>query len=317
MTRPDKALRLAFAGTPQFAVPALAALAASHHELVAVFTQPDRAAGRGRSLQPGPVKQFAAAASIPAHQPQDFRTPETLELLRSLELDAFVVVAYGLILPPAALAIPRLGCLNIHASLLPRWRGAAPIQRAILAVDPLSGVTIMRMEAGLDTGPVYATVTVPIGAADTALSLAERLSAEGATLMLATLDALSAGTIAAVAQPAAGVTYAAKIDKAEALIDWHADAPAIARKVRAFNPRPVAETRHRGAQLRIWEAAAIDAPAGAAPGTVTGVGPGGIEVACGSGVLQVARLQAPGRKVQDARSFLQATPLVGAQLGAA
>lgn len=317
MTGPDKALRLAFAGTPQFAVPALAALAGSHHQLVAVFTQPDRAAGRGRSLAPGPVKQFALSAKLPVHQPQSFRDPETLELLATLRVDALVVVAYGLILPPPALAIPRLGCLNIHASLLPRWRGAAPIQRAILAGDPHSGVTIMRMEAGLDTGPILATLPVPIRADDTALRLGERLSVLGATLLLDRLDALAAGAVLSSPQPAEGVTYAAKIDKPEALIDWREDAPAIARKVRAFNPRPVAETRHRGAQLRIWEATASDAPAGAAPGTVMGVTAAGIDVACGSGVLTVTRLQAPGRKVQDAQAFAQAAPLAGVLFGGA
>jgi methionyl-tRNA formyltransferase len=317
VTGPDKALRLAFAGTPQFAVPALAALAASRHELAAVFTQPDRAAGRGRSLQQSPVKQFAVAAAIPLYQPQSFREPGALAQLAELGLDALVVVAYGLILPPAALASPRLGCLNIHASLLPRWRGAAPIQRAILAGDPYTGVTIMRMEAGLDTGPALATVQVPIGAADTAASLAERLSGVGAELLLTTLDALAAGTAVPVPQPAEGVTYAAKIDKSEALIDWAQDAAAIARKVRAFNPRPVAETRHQGEQLRIWEATALDAPPGAAAGTVTAVRGGGIEVACGSGQLRVLRLQAPGRKVQDAQAFARATALVGARFGAA
>ena len=313
-----EALRLAFAGTPQFAVPALAALTASRHRVAAVFTQPDRAAGRGRHLQPGPVKQHALAAGIPVHQPLSFRDPATLELLASLALDALIVVAYGLILPPAALSAPRCGCLNIHGSLLPRWRGAAPIQRAILAGDADSGVTIMQMEAGLDTGPVLASLRVPIRDDDTSATLSERLAARGADLLMSTLDALAAGAVNALPQPAAGVTYAAKLDKAEALIDWHDEAVAIARKVRAFNPRPVAETRYLGAQLRIWEATASNAAASQIPpGTVVGAGPAGIDVACGSGVLRILQLQAPGRKVQAAPAFALGTPLAGARFGAA
>ncbi len=317
MTSSPEALRLAFAGTPQFAVPALAALTGSHHDLVAVFTQPDRAAGRGRSLQPGPVKRHALDAGIPVHQPASFRDPATLELLASLGVDAFVVVAYGLILPPAALALPRLGCLNIHASLLPRWRGAAPIQRAILAGDACSGVTLMRMEAGLDTGPVLASEAVPIGAEETAAQLGERLATRGAALLLTTLAQLAAGPVAALPQPAEGVSYAAKIDKPEALIDWRDDAAAIARKVRAFNPRPVAETRYQGAQLRIWEAIPVAAAAPAVPGTVVAVTPAGIDVACGSGALRILQLQAPGRKVQAAQAFALGAALAGARFGAA
>lgn len=318
MNQPPRRLRLAFAGTPQFAVPALDALRASRHEVCAVFTQADRGAGRGRTLQPGPIKQRALALGLAVHQPASFRSAEALALLASLGVDVFVVVAYGLILPAEALAVPPLGCLNIHASLLPRWRGAAPVQRAIEAGDAMSGVCIMRMEQGLDTGPVLARRAVAISSQDTAQSLSLRLSLLGAGLMCTTLDELSAGLVTAAAQGDEGVTYAAKIGKAEALIDWRGDAAGIARKVRAFNPSPVAETRFQERQLRIWEAEALAAPAGDAPaGTVLGVSNGGIDVACGQGVLRVLRLQSPGRKVLDAQQFANSAPLPGAKFSSA
>jgi methionyl-tRNA formyltransferase len=309
-------LKLAFAGTPQFAVPALDALHASRHEICAVFTQADRRAGRGRSLQQSEVKQRALQLGIAVHQPSTFRSAQAQDLLASLGIDVFVVVAYGLILPQEALAVPPLGCLNIHASLLPRWRGAAPVQRAILAGDATSGVCIMRMEAGLDTGPVLATSAVDIGPQDTAQSLSLRLSALGAGMIRDTLDQLALGPVAARAQSADGVTYAAKIDKSEALIDWREDAKRLARKVLAFNPWPVAETRFKDRQLRIWEAEPAGAPSapaegGASPGTVLGVSKSGIEVACGEGVLRILRLQSPGGKVLDAQQFANSAPLLG------
>jgi methionyl-tRNA formyltransferase len=314
-------LELAFAGTPQFAVPALDALWASRHRVRAVFTQADRPAGRGRALSSGAVKRRAAELGIEVHQPLSFKSPEARETLRALAVDAFVVVAYGLILPAEVLDIPRLGCLNIHASLLPRWRGAAPIQRAILAGDAQTGVTIMRMEAGLDTGPTYTARTVDIGPQETAGMLHDRLAVLGAELICTTLDQLAAGPVDAVPQPAAGVCYAAKIEKREAQIDWGRDANLIARQVRAFNPWPIAETRLRGAQLRIWEAHPV-APMpggagsdGAAPGTVVGVSPAGIDVACGDGMLRVTRLQAPGRNPLNALQFANAQPLAGLLLG--
>jgi methionyl-tRNA formyltransferase len=317
---PSKALRLAFAGTPQFAVPALEALCATRHEVCAVFTQADRGAGRGRILQPSAVKQRAAALGLTVHQPVTFRSPEARSLLASLGVDAFVVVAYGLILPLDVLEIPPLGCLNIHASLLPRWRGAAPVQRAILAGDATTGVTIMRMEPGVDTGPILAAHAVEIAPQDTAQSLADRLSILGAQLIAVTLDRLAAGPVEAVPQAASGVCYAAKIDKSAALIDWHQEAAAIARKVRAFNPRPVAETRCLGQQLRIWEAEvaptslALPAAAPAAatpPGTVLGVSAAGIDVACGQGALRVTRVQSPGRKIVSAAQFANQASLAG------
>jgi methionyl-tRNA formyltransferase len=279
-----------------------------------VFTQPDRPAGRGQPLHASPVKALAALHGLPVHQPSSFKTPEVLELLRGLELDALVVVAYGLILPPGALLIPRLGCINIHASLLPRWRGAAPIQHAVLAGDAKTGVTIMRMDAGLDTGPMLSVREIHLGAEDNAGTVHDRLAALGAELIVETLDALARGRLREVPQPTEGVTYAAKIHKADALIDWRQDAMLIERRVRAFNPWPVAETRFDGRQLRIWDAAIYEPPGTvvsaaaapkAAPGTVLAAAPDGIDVACGRGVLRILRLQLAGRKPLGPREFLQ------------
>jgi methionyl-tRNA formyltransferase len=269
----SRSLRLGFAGTPEFAVPALEALLRSRHRVAAVFTQPDRPAGRGRTLKLSAVKQCAARAGLQVHQPASFKAVETLATLRSLDLDALVVVAYGLILPPAALAIPKLGCFNIHASLLPRWRGAAPVQRALLAGDAVTGVTIMRMAAGLDTGPMLATRVVPIAARETAATLSPRLAQAGAELIVETLDAAANGTADEVPQPQEGATYAQKIGKEEALIDWRASAASILLKVRAFNPWPIAETRLQGAQLRIWDAELT--PEVAAPDPLTPAAPPG------------------------------------------
>ncbi len=231
-------MRLGFAGTPNFSVPALEALAGSGHDLRAVFTKPDRPAGRGRQVQMSAVKQRALELGLTVFEPATFKSPETLETLRALDLDALVVVAYGHILPPAALEAPRLGCFNIHASLLPRWRGAAPIQRALLSGDAVTGVTIMRMESGLDTGPMLAVRAIDIGAGDTGGSLHDRLAVLGAELLRETLDALARGPVPETPQPEVGVTYAQKISKAEAEIDWRVDAEEALRKVRAFNPDP-------------------------------------------------------------------------------
>jgi methionyl-tRNA formyltransferase len=237
--------------------------------------------------------------------------------LRSLELDALVVVAYGLILPPAALRSPRLGCINIHASLLPRWRGAAPIQRALLAGDPKTGVTIMRMDAGLDTGPMLAVREIAIGAHDTAKILHDRLARLGAELVAETLNALQAGRVSEVPQPADGVTYAEKINKAEALIDWRQDAAQISRRVRAFNPWPIAETRLDGAQLRIWDAEMLDVVPKLDPGTVLAATDAGIDVACGRGALRILRLQLAGRKPLVPGEFLKGQRLDGARFAPA
>jgi methionyl-tRNA formyltransferase len=313
-------LRLGFAGTPEFAVPALDALADSQR-VCAVFTQPDRPAGRGQPLHSSPVKNRALERGLAVHQPASFKSPEALEILRGLDIDALVVVAYGLILPPAALGIPRFGCINIHASLLPRWRGAAPIQRALLAGDAKTGVTIMRMAAGLDTGPMLAMRSIDIGARDTAKTLHDRLAALGAELIGETLEALRAGGVAELPQPAEGITYAEKIDKAEALIDWQQDAMHISRRVRAFNPWPVAETRFNGAQLRIWDAETRDPPMpephaprlDTVPGTVLAATHEGIDVACRRGVLRILRLQLAGRKPLFAQEFIQGQRLDGAR----
>lgn len=246
-----------------------------------------------------------------------------LDLLRGLRLDVLIVVAYGLILPPAVLAVPRLGCFNIHASLLPRWRGAAPIQRALLAGDATTGVSIMRMDAGLDTGPILRAHSIDISPLDTAGSLHDRLASIGGELMCLTLDELAAGRAVEVPQPLIGVTYAEKISKTEALIDWQEDAVLVLRRIRAFNPSPVAETRLDGAQLRIWEAklapaiVVAAAAAVAAPGTVLDATADGIDVACGQGVLRIVRLQLAGRKPMAAPEFIKARPLVGARFASA
>ena len=305
-------LKLGFAGTPEFAVPALGALVETQR-VCAVFTQPDRPAGRGQALRASPVKAFAAVHGLAVQQPSSFKSPQVLELLRGLELDALVVVAYGLILPPAALECPRLGCINIHASLLPRWRGAAPIQRAVLAGDSKTGISIMRMEAGLDTGPVLAARDIDIGAEDTAGTLHERLSRLGAELIVQTMDALARGPVPEVPQSIEGVTYAEKITKAEAAIDWREDAALIARRVRAFNPWPIAETRLNGAQVRIWSAHPQGALRAAEPGMVLAATHAGIDVACGRGVLRILRLQLAGRKPLAPVEFLKGQRLDGAR----
>ena len=316
MSTAERCLRLGFAGTPQFAVAALDALAGSQHTLVAAFTKPDKPAGRGQSLQFSRVKRRALELGVPVHQPHTLKSKDALDTLRALDLDALVVVAYGLILPPAALAIPGLGCFNIHASLLPRWRGAAPIHRAVLAGDATTGITIMRMEAGLDTGPMLAVSSTTIGPGDTTGTLHDRLARLGGELMVATLDALAAGTAREMVQPEAGVTYAEKISKSEALVDWNEPAVSVLRRVQAFNPWPVAETKLDGAQLRIWEAELVPAtePVTAPPGTVLRAADEGVDVACGQGALRILRLQLAGRKPLAAREFLKAQHLDGARL---
>ena len=309
-------MKLGFAGTPDFAVPALQLLAAQH-SIRAVFTQPDRPAGRGQALHVSAVKRMALELGLPVHQPASFKTPEALAMLQTAEVDALIVAAYGLILPPAALGIPRWGCINIHASLLPRWRGAAPIQRALLAGDAQSGVTIMRMEAGLDTGPMLKSRSTGIAARDTAQALHDRLAAMGAELVAESLQDLRAGRAEEVAQPGSGVTYAAKIGKAEASIDWQQSAQQIDRQVRAFNPVPVAQTRFNGEQLRIWDAEPMAAPPlnndAMPPGTVLSATDDGIDVVCGTGVLRILKAQLAGRKPLAAAEFLRGHRLSGAR----
>jgi len=314
-------LAVVYAGTPEFAVPALEAIVAAGHRVAAVYTQPDRPAGRGRALAASPVKRRALELGLALRQPATLADPAEIAALRALAPDVVAVAAYGLLLPPAALAVPRLGCLNIHASLLPRWRGAAPIQRALLAGDAETGVSIMRMEAGLDTGPVYATERLPIGPRDTAGELGARLAALGARALVDTLAALEHGAPAAVPQPAEGVSYARKLDKREAPLDWTQPAAALERQVRAFVPWPVAETRWRGAPLRVHAALAVAGAAGAAPGTVVAADAAGLEVATGDGRLRLTQVQVAGRRVVAAAEFARGEarhgPLLGERLGGA
>jgi methionyl-tRNA formyltransferase len=309
-------LRIVFAGTPEFSVPALDALHAAGHRIGAVFTQPDRPAGRGRELTASAVKRRALQLGLPVEQPVSLKTPEAQERLRSLEPDAMVVVAYGLILPQAVLDVPRLGCINIHASLLPRWRGAAPIQRALLAGDALTGVTIMRMDAGLDTGPELLRRETAVGPQDTAATLHETLSRLGAEAIVDALAGLESGRLQAYPQAGEGVTYAAKLSKDEARIDWSRPASHIDRQVRAFNPWPIAETTWRGEQVRIWTARLADVGDHAPPGTVLSGQPGRIVVTTGEGALELLRLQFPGRKPLEARDVLNSRELAGSRFGA-
>jgi methionyl-tRNA formyltransferase len=309
-------LRIAFAGTPHFALPALRALLASRHQVVGVLTQPDRPAGRGRELRASPIKLLAVGQGLPVAQPQTLRNAEGRAALTAWAPDLLVVVAYGLILPAEVLMLPRLGCLNIHGSILPRWRGAAPIQRALLAGDAETGITIMQLDAGLDTGPVLLERHRPIGLHDTAGDLHDALAELGAAALLEAVDGLTTGKLLPRAQPAEGVTYAAKIDKSEALIDWNEDAVQLDRRIRAFNPWPVAETRLAGESLRLLRARVGDAQARAAePGTVLGLADDGLRVACGAGVLAVSELQRAGKRPVAARDFANAVRLAGLRFG--
>ena len=306
-------MRLAFAGTPDFSVPALDALIRAGHDVAAVYTQPDRPAGRGRALHPSPVAQRATALKLPLRQPAKF-TAEAIEGLQQLAVDALVVAAYGLILPAGVLAAPRLGCFNIHASLLPRWRGAAPIQRAILAGDRETGVTIMRMDAGLDTGAMLLRESVPIGADATAGELHDVLGALGARLIVSALDGVARGTLAETPQPAEGVTYAKKISKDEARLDWSRPAAELARAVRAYHPAPMAWSELDGERVRILRARAMAGGSGA-PGTILGAEAGGIRIATGDGTLVVTELQWPGGKPLTAQQAAAGRSLGGRRLG--
>jgi len=307
-------LRIVFAGTPDFSVPPLRALIAAGHQLVGVYTQPDRPAGRGRKLTPSPVKAEALSAGIPVFQPASLKDADAQRELTALRPDLMVVVAYGLLLPQAVLDIPRLGCVNIHASLLPRWRGAAPIQRAILAGDSETGVGIMRMEAGLDTGPVYLEKRIPIEPGDTGGSLHDKLARLGAEALMAALPGIADGSLEPVPQDDARTCYARKLDKAEAEIDWTRPAAEIARQVHAFNPWPVAQTRFEDAILRIWNASPAKGEAGS-PGMVMSAARHGIDVATGDGLLRITRLQMPGKKPLSAADFINAYPIQGVTLG--
>ena len=304
-------MRVIFAGTPEFAAQALSALLAAGHDLPLVLTQPDRPAGRGMTLQASQVKQLALKHGLPLHQPPSLKSEDARQPLRDAEADVMVVAAYGLILPQAALDIPRLGCINIPASLLPRWRGAAPIQRALLAGDAETGVTIMRMEAGLDTGPMLLGENLPIGNDDTAGTLHDKLAALGARLIVDALPRLERGELPGRPQPADGVTYAAKLDKAEAQLDWRRPAVELGRAVRAFNPFPGATARIDGQTIKVWMAEPV-AGAGEA-GTVLAAAAEGIVVACGEGALRLAELQKAGGKRLPAADFLHGFALKAGQ----
>ena len=298
---------IVFAGTPEFAVPPLNALLDSGFRPTAVLTQPDRPAGRGRQLAASPVKQVALAAGIDVHQPATLRSAEAQDRLQALAPDLMIVVAYGLLLPRAVLDIPVHGCWNIHASLLPRWRGAAPIQRAIEAGDDETGVCVMQMDEGLDTGPVLQTVRIPLDGTETGGSLHDRLATAGAAALLDCVRQLAAGTSPrAEPQAKTGACYARKLDKREARIDWREPARHIERRVRAFNPWPVAWCTIGAERTRIWSAVARDTDHGRKPGTVLASGPEGIDVATGRGVLRIRELQRPGKRRTNAVDYLNA-----------
>ena len=287
-------MKLLYAGTPALAATALAALLGSSHQVCAVYTQPDRPAGRGRHLQASPVKTLALAHSLPVHQPVTLRNKAVQEELQAYQADAMIVAAYGLLLPVAVLNAPRLGCINIHASLLPRWRGAAPIQRAILAGDQETGVCLMQMERGLDTGPVLWRRSCSIHPTDTASTLHDRLAALGAVALLEGLAALEQGALSATPQEEGLACYAVKLDKAEAWLDWRQPATVLDRQIRAFDPYPVAQIQLNDRVIRVW--GAIPEPGGEAiaPGTVISANRDGLRVATGEGVLNLQRVQLPG-----------------------
>lgn len=301
-------LRIIFAGTPDFAANALSALIKSEHQIVAVYTQPDRPAGRGRKLRASPVKEVALENDIPVLQPDNLKEAETQEVLRSFNADVMIVAAYGLILPQVVLDIPRLGCLNIHASLLPRWRGAAPIQRAIAAGDTKSGITIMQMNAGLDTGDILQLSSCPITEDDSGGTLHDRLAEIGAKAILETLHNLDRDKINPVAQDDMLATYAHKLNKKEAQINWQLSAVEIERLIRAFNPWPVAYTRFDETTLRIWQAQALtldsNTNANSKPGTVLSCDKKGIDISCGEGTLRLLKLQPSGSKAMDVAAFM-------------
>ena len=311
-----KPLEILFAGTPDFSVPTLKALMDAGHSIKAVYTQPDRPAGRGRRLAASPVKEAALANGLPVLQPKTLRDDQAIEVLRRHEADLMVVVAYGLLLPQQVLDAPRLGCVNLHASLLPRWRGAAPIQRCILAGDAKTGVTIMRMEAGLDTGPMYLKRKIPLDTRETGGSLHDKLAILGATALIEALPGIAGGTQMPERQDDSLACYAKKLDKEEASIDWTRSAVEIDRRIRAFDPWPVAQTRLGGTLVRLWGS---DLPGGETgsepPGRVLTTGKAGIDVVTGKGLLRITRLQLPGKRPMSAAEFLNARRLEGELLG--
>lgn len=302
------ALRILFAGTPEFAAIHLQALINSEHEVIGVYTQPDRPAGRGKKLQPSPVKQVALDNGLPVYQPLNFKDAADVEQLKSLNADVMVVVAYGLILPQSVLDAPEFGCLNVHASLLPRWRGAAPIQRCIEAGDKLTGITIMQMDKGLDTGDMLSKVTTGILADDTGGTLHDRLAELGPGALLSTLTQLEAGTLQPEKQNDAQANYAHKLLKEEALINWQQPADEIALRVRAFNPFPMAYTLLGDERIRVLMAEPVEKANHLLPGTIVNVSAQGLEVACGEGVLRITQVQLPGKKAMAIADVINGQP---------
>lgn len=299
MTTP---LRIVFAGTPDFAARHLAALIDSHHDVIAVYSQPDRPAGRGKKLKASEVKELALEHNIPVYQPENFKSDEAKAELAALNADVMVVVAYGLLLPKAVLDMPKFGCLNVHGSILPRWRGAAPIQRSIWAGDAETGVTIMQMDVGLDTGDMLHIVTCPIESTDTSASLYEKLAQTGPSALLETLEQVASGTTHPVKQDDAQANYAKKLSKEEAQIDWTMSAEQIERNIRAFNPWPVAFTHMQNHAVKIWQAE-VDARSGEA-GKVLSADKSGVVIATGDKALRITLLQPEGKKPMSAQDFL-------------
>ncbi|MFZ1873847.1 MAG: methionyl-tRNA formyltransferase [Chania sp.] len=297
-------LRIIFAGTPDFAARHLDALLSSEHQIVGVFTQPDRPAGRGNKLTPSPVKLLAEQHQIPVFQPKSLRPEENQHLVANLNADIMVVVAYGLILPKAVLEMPRLGCINVHGSLLPRWRGAAPIQRALWAGDSETGVTIMQMDVGLDTGDMMHKISCPIETTDTSASLYNKLAELGPQGLLATLQQLASGTAKREVQNETLVTYAEKLSKEEARLDWSLSAAQLERCIRAFNPWPVSYFTIEDQPVKVWQATVLAETSGAQPGTIVHADKQGIQVATADGILNLTQLQPAGKKPMSAQDLL-------------
>ncbi|WP_318470410.1 methionyl-tRNA formyltransferase [Photobacterium leiognathi] len=300
----SKPLRIVFAGTPDFAARHLAALLSSQHDVVAVYTQPDRPAGRGKKLTASPVKAIALENDIPVYQPVSLRNEEAQQELAAIDADIMVVVAYGLLLPQEVLDTPRLGCINVHGSILPRWRGAAPIQRSIWAGDTETGVTIMQMDIGLDTGDMLKVATLPIEATDTSATMYEKLAELGPDALIDCLSDIADGTAVAVKQDDEQANYAKKLSKEEALIDWAMDAAAIERCVRAFNPWPMSYFTVAEQNVKVWQTAVEADNQGKAPGTILSADKQGILVATGNGALRLISLQPPGKKAMSAADLL-------------